>query len=165
MLVDVRVSEVVLIGAKINVWQKIVQDLVVAVNAILWQHHKRRQSLGGFSVVAVVKAKGALADKVELCHLDPTLADHLASVLSPIPAGEKPNDCLVDKSLLARIEEVSEVSSEVLEKKLDQLGLVLWRQLLEELVVFHKHVEIVGEGVFDEEVDIPVHSRGHRDVT
>jgi len=144
------VSVVLDVRPEVHRGVQVIEDLVVPIDSVSWEDHERRQRVGWVSLLLVVQAEHAFHDEAELCHFDTIFKYHHAPLLSFESPCEHPDDCFVNEALLARVEEVPKVSSELFEEKIDQLGLVLGRKNLVEVEVFNEHVEIVGEGIVDE---------------
>lgn len=74
----------------------------------------------------MVEAERALTCEVDLRHL--VLGPHESSpsnLRSLVPSGVQVNDCLIDKSLIAGVKEVTEVFSKLAKYQINYLGLHL----------------------------------------
>ncbi len=97
----------------------------------------------------MVEAERALTCEVDLCHL--VLRPHESSssnLGSLVPSGVKVNDCLIDKSLITGVKEVTEVFSKLAEYQIDYLGLHLGLQLLVKRKFLNNQVVVILKGFF-----------------
>ena len=71
-------------------------------------------------------------------------------------SGVKANDDFVGKAILTGIEEVAELSLEVVEEKVDQICLYLWWELLIEIELFNDQVVVILERFLDRFTDVKI---------
>lgn len=109
--------------------------------------------------VGVVNAKSSFHNEDHLVHLVVGADEAGAAGLGHLHSARvEIDDGLVDETSIARVEEVAEVLLEVFENQIDDLGLLLWRELLVEVEFFDNEVVIILKsllnGLADRQVEV-----------